>query len=160
MSFKRVIMLLKRVNNLCAQDKKSKENFLSGVPYFHLIYLCSNGNARCIIKILSMFSCTMVLCFYSMRKNSMTIKSWKYSELLRPNIGLIDPGPFYETLKHVWITLLSLSHNTKSFRNRSIVCNKWFIIYWCIETYLTSLETQVALFYLYPFSIKKWKLLF
>ena len=27
-------MLLKRVNNLCAQDKKRKENVPSGVPYF------------------------------------------------------------------------------------------------------------------------------
>ena len=26
-------MLLKRVNNLCAQDKKRKENVPSGVPY-------------------------------------------------------------------------------------------------------------------------------
>ena len=32
-SFKRVIMLLKRVNNLCVQDKKRKENVPSGVPY-------------------------------------------------------------------------------------------------------------------------------
>ena len=27
-------MLLKRVNNLCAQDKKRKENLPSGVPYY------------------------------------------------------------------------------------------------------------------------------
>ena len=30
-------MLLKRVNNLCAQDKKRKENVPSGVPYNRLL---------------------------------------------------------------------------------------------------------------------------
>ena len=33
-------MLLKRVNNLCAQDKKRKENVPSGVPYITSTNLC------------------------------------------------------------------------------------------------------------------------
>ena len=39
-SFKRVIMLLKRVNNLCAQDKKRKENVPSGVLYSTKLMPC------------------------------------------------------------------------------------------------------------------------
>ena len=53
---------------------------------------------RCVIKILNMFSCTMMLCLYMVSKSSMTIKSLKFSEILRPNIGLIDPGPLRSTL--------------------------------------------------------------
>ena len=44
----------------------------------------------------NMFSCTMVICLYIVSK-TVTIKSIKFSEILRPNIGLIDPGPLLQS---------------------------------------------------------------
>ena len=41
-----------------------------------------------------MFSSMMLVCPYIVSKTLKTLKSLIFSKILRPNIGLIDPGPF------------------------------------------------------------------
>ena len=50
-----------------------------------------------------MFSCTMVLYGLYIMSKTLAIKCFKYSDILRPNIGLTDPGPLALERYKIWL---------------------------------------------------------
>ena len=52
-----------------------------------------------------------MFCLYSVSKNSKVIQTFMFSEIVRPKMGLIDPGPLYP--------VCYLEKNTRETNNKS-----------------------------------------
>ena len=152
-SFKRLIMLLKRVNNLCVQDKKRKEMSLPGFRIYDMRLMCNGVCTKPPSKLTS--SCFFTICkrFCKILDATCTCMYW-FAAMLQSRYQLTDAQNFVCFFQELRCLPQRMTTKRKHPRLPSIVCIvlafsvfevKYIVLKSFIQEHL-SLTRRISLF--------------